>query len=802
MATGDNMMDLAMKITADPSQAQEAIAEVGASVKGFATQSADAAEAAAAASKGLGKNFRTLAEAIQAQHRNADNAAEAYANWGVSAKEAAAEITAAFHTCDEELKKSIGYWYDDADAIKEYTGAAKEAAQVQTKAAQDTAVQVAESAQKEVAAQKEEADQAERTAQAVKSLYAGIAESSGSAAAGTRKVAAAQSEANATAQAMSRTIAQSLAEQGASAEEAAQIYKQMGISGQQAGKEISAAFGGAAAAAQAAGEQGAAGGKKMAGGIRESLGSLRTLRVLMYSTFGLISFGFYIQEWGRVAGGIAEAAQALGGFDEAEREVMQAAVAANEKQIESYGQLNAAQQIELNLIDDIHARRVAELKFEIANAKASEQIFEQQRKDLSGQIVGYNALIRAMVQMGFLPGTAAKAWVELKEWIDGTGKALVKAQSDEKKSGLAILRLEGQLKDAETAWEKAATQRSTTAQKMLGDEQSLQARGLALELKYGSEWQKQQTKLAEGTAKLRQEALLGHLKDIEQFDRQAQVAEARQEREQARQESLNMRQAEQRMRQHAQTVRELQSAMAAHGEFAGANLNPLEQTYSQYSRSLMQAGEAAGTAVQPISRLQFEVLKVEAAFQKSGASAQAFAHAMGSNIGLAIVYGDSVGKAMEKAVKATIAGIAAQALTWGLYYTAMGIADIFWNPPRAAADFAAAAEFFAVGGAAAAIGAAIPGGGGGHAAASAGRGAAVPARGPLGGSPGIVRGEGLPAGGGSGHAPNVNINLYGGQITDTHNLQNLVDALNQGGKGGTVRLNIAGGSHTIPNPVY
>jgi hypothetical protein len=56
----------------------------------------------------------------------------------------------------------------------------------------------------------------------------------------------------------------------------------------------------------------------------------------------------------------------------------------------------------------------------------------------------------------------------------------------------------------------------------------------------------------------------------------------------------------------------------------------------------------------------------------------------------------SAGKAMEAAVFKTIGSIAEQ---WGAYYIARGIADVFDDPPAAAAEFAAGAALEALGGA-------------------------------------------------------------------------------------------------------
>lgn len=68
---------------------------------------------------------------------------------------------------------------------------------------------------------------------------------------------------------------------------------------------------------------------------------------------------------------------------------------------------------------------------------------------------------------------------------------------------------------------------------------------------------------------------------------------------------------------------------------------------------------------------------------------------------------ESFGKALEKALGQYLIQVAGKAAIDALYFTAWGIADSFWNPARAGADFAAAAEFAAIAGAAGAAGAAL-----------------------------------------------------------------------------------------------
>jgi hypothetical protein len=118
----------------------------------------------------------------------------------------------------------------------------------------------------------------------------------------------------------------------------------------------------------------------------------------------------------------------------------------------------------------------------------------------------------------------------------------------------------------------------------------------------------------------------------------------------------------------------------------------------------------------------------------------------------AAMYGESIGRAMEKAAKAALASIAEQAgvnalnaLAYGAWYLAQAIFG-FGDPNAAAAAglaFEAAAEWGAIAGVAGAAAAAMPSGGGG---AGSSRGAAAGAGRGAGGGQAIERGG---AGGGS-----------------------------------------------------
>jgi hypothetical protein len=156
---------------------------------------------------------------------------------------------------------------------------------------------------------------------------------------------------------------------------------------------------------------------------------------------------------------------------------------------------------------------------------------------------------------------------------------------------------------------------------------------------------------------------------------------------------------------------------------------------------------------------------------------QEMAQGMGGAIAHSLVYSQSIGKAMEAALKATLESLSAQALVHSIYSLALGFLDLAeGNVPGATAAFEAAALFAAVGVAAGIAGRAIPSGGaaGAGGAASANGGAST---GGAGGSGQDQSGRygtaaGAPAGG-----PHVTVNVYG-HVFGTSGVQQLASTLN------------------------
>jgi hypothetical protein len=138
----------------------------------------------------------------------------------------------------------------------------------------------------------------------------------------------------------------------------------------------------------------------------------------------------------------------------------------------------------------------------------------------------------------------------------------------------------------------------------------------------------------------------------------------------------------------------------------------------------------------------------------------------------------------------------AQAIVMAVMETAKGLADLaIQNYEGAALDFASAAMYGVIAG--------TSGGGGGAKNPANVGGGASPGGGGGGGGQSVAGGGSMLGGGsGGGGYHQTQVNIYGGGITDTNNLQNLVTSLNQGSGSGTVRLNVSGTSATIPTPAY
>jgi hypothetical protein len=98
--------------------------------------------------------------------------------------------------------------------------------------------------------------------------------------------------------------------------------------------------------------------------------------------------------------------------------------------------------------------------------------------------------------------------------------------------------------------------------------------------------------------------------------------------------------------------------------------------------------------------------------QFSSILGQAFdsvAHGIGSLVENYVLLGSVGPGAVRKLLAASLAALAAEATAKAIFWTAQGIADLFFNPARAASDFAAAALFASLAGVSAVVGRQVAG---------------------------------------------------------------------------------------------
>jgi hypothetical protein len=172
------------------------------------------------------------------------------------------------------------------------------------------------------------------------------------------------------------------------------------------------------------------------------------------------------------------------------------------------------------------------------------------------------------------------------------------------------------------------------------------------------------------------------------------------------------------------------------------------------NEALSKEWAASQNQAQLMVKVALESMKEEAqhAFQQ-------MAQGMGGAIAQGLVYEKSIGKAMEAALKSTLASLAAQAFAQAIYSMGLGFLCLAeWDEPGAVAAFEAAALFGSLGAVAGIAGRAIPGGGGGSGGSgSGGSGASAGGGGTQGDSPTGIYGTAA----GTGGSQHVTVNVYG-----------------------------------------
>lgn len=121
MAANDNLMDLALKITADPTEAQAAIEKLQSSISGITASAADQTSALARVNASLGTSFESLAAASKAAGNSISNTIGLYREAGIAAAQARTEIKAAFAG---QALSTPGTLYPERTAMQQQLGKA------------------------------------------------------------------------------------------------------------------------------------------------------------------------------------------------------------------------------------------------------------------------------------------------------------------------------------------------------------------------------------------------------------------------------------------------------------------------------------------------------------------------------------------------------------------------------------------------------------------------------------------------------------------------------------------------------
>lgn len=473
----------------------------------------------------------------------------------------------------------------------------------------------------------------------------------------------------------------------------------------------------------------------MGGGIYESLQGIRQFRMIFAATIGLASFGFWVNEWGRLVGYLGDALTKMDGIHTAENDIVMSAAADALKQIthgETQQLLQPHDERTARLFQSgIEARlkTLETLRKEVQGLKdgtLAGKAYAEALRDITAKSreFGLQGALSGQALFGSQMGVLDKIEKQIKQY-----RALAAVEqiymANHAKSAKAALNHTDALHNL------IAAERDEITQLQIGDNPRRQAIAQydaeIRRINEAAEALKRKGALTAGEAKEAEDARVLAAQIRDQKLKQIDDAEAAREAESYRRQEAAARKFADRWGKILEEERAKLQRTAAKtaGQSVLTGIRGTPSTEGILSPQADQAtNEAAGhidAETRAVWNLQAALLQTKPVMDEFAASHQIitgvtdkFSKGMGSAVAQAIVYGNSVGAAFEKAAKAEVASLAERAMVWALYETAVGIADLFVNPPAAAAAFESAAVFGAVGGAAAAIAHALPGGGGSH----------------------------------------------------------------------------------------
>lgn len=571
-----------------------------------------------------------------------------------------------------------------------------------------------------------------------------------------------------------RLVAQQLRSQGVAAEDAARALKVLGVSGQEAAEAVAQAFGEVPEALKPAEDSVRSFGKT----VRSQLGDLRALRQAMYASFGLVSFGYIISEWGRVADAVKTAALEVGGFGAAAQKAFQDDIKASDDALVHF------QGLTTNL-------KIATGEFLLRQSQQRKLAAESERAEAQRNLDFINGLLGP-----------AGAFLDLKD----TYKRLLSSNEEatwrarEQKQLQDLAKLEKQLHQEQAA---GARKSEAAAMKAARAEAEWKKQVYTLDLHMDRVTDRINERLSTHREKLHQAGLaglpkapagpLGGAEGLQPLA--AQIAAQTKLNEAERQALPTERQIAIVRRRLADLYPDLTKAEIQQASQAAAADGAIRKRIALY-------GEQAQITKQLIGYMR-EYYSVEQRSMTQGIQVgQTMKQIAGATIqsGIAAaIYGKSIGQAMKAATKAVLASVAEQSAVEAIFYMAKGIADSFWNPPAAAAEFHAAEMFGALAAGAGVAAAAIPSGGSAKAQGGSGSeyGGGAGSRAFSVGS-GFSRQQLVP-GGNLPPAPkngNLTISIMGDQEAGQWLANTLNTAVQQGGAQLTATRTTA-----IPNPV-
>jgi hypothetical protein len=408
--------------------------------------------------------------------------------------------------------------------------------------------------------------------------------------------------------------------------------------------------------------------------VRSQLSGLAALRYAIRSTLGLASFVYLVSEWHQIVAGIQGAVHWMEGFGEAAQKAMAQLNRYNQQALVQFQGLTT--QIKLATGQMLIAQTEQRINADVTQRQtvAARSYWQNLRDEIEGATSAAtgNAAALATFLSGFAQKTSAAAdeaqqTLLLNKQLAEEGRLEKQLHEEQKKSGDAAERAAEKAERAEGATQRAAERAEAAKQRAAAATARAVARAQAQE----------QAFLRSSDATLQR--FLRHMDEVDAKTARSMMPKPLTGID--RQSLTTMPSGQ---------LAQSQAPVAAAFNTTTPAISKQAQAWLSLKQAMMQSQPMQQSAAQDMTRLAAGTMQAGVA---------------------AAIYGQNVGKAMEKATKAVLASVAQQAAVKAVFYFAEGLGDSFWNPYAAGAEFAAAEMFGVIAAGAGAIAAAIPGGG-------------------------------------------------------------------------------------------